>query len=527
VSNPADLVKPPREVHRPQPQSALHVAPGGRDWYIVCLVGTSKLTRFWSERDVVKDIFIGENFLLQNDAAVRLYHEHARDMPIIDYHCHLPPEQIARDHRFENLTQIWLYGDHYKWRAMRAAGVPERFCTGGASDWEKFQKWAETVPKTLRNPLYHWTHLELRRPFGISDRLLGPETARGIWQQCNAMLAQDDFSCRGIMRQMNVVLVCTTDDPIDNLADHAAIAADSTFDVKVLPAFRPDKAMTVESPEAFNAWVDHLAEAADIDIKDFPSYMDAIRRRHDFFHQRGCRLSDHGIETFYAEDYTEEEITTIFRRIRRGNDLRPEESLKFKSAMLYELALLDHEKGWTQQFHFGALRNNNTRFFQQVGPDTGFDSIGDFETARPLAKFLDRLDRDDRLTKTILYNLNPAINDVVATMIGNFQDGTTPGKMQFGSGWWFLDQKDGMEKQLNALSNQGLLGHFVGMLTDSRSFLSYTRHEYFRRILCNLLGSELEKGLLPNDPDLIGRMVEDICYNNAAEYFGFPLADNR
>jgi glucuronate isomerase len=474
-------------------------------------------------RIAVPDVFITENFLLQNDTAVRLYHEYARDMPIIDYHCHLPPQQIAEDHRFENLAQIWLYGDHYKWRAMRANGVAERYCTGNATDREKFQKWAETVPKTLRNPLYHWTHLELKRPFGISDRLLNPETAEGIWSQCNAKLAQPDFSCRGIMRQMNVVLVCTTDDPTDSLEHHAAIAADSSFPIRVLPAFRPDKGMAVEDPEAFRAWVDRLAAAADVEIQDFRTYLDAIRRRHDYFHSRGCRLSDHGVETFYAEDYTESETEAIFRKAYAGQRLEGGEIARFKSAMLYAFALLDHEKGWTQQYHVGALRNNNTRFFRAIGPDTGFDSIGDLEVARPLSRFLDRLDRDDRLTKTILYNLNPADNDVFATMIGNFQDGSTPGKMQLGSGWWFLDQKDGMEKQLNALSNQGLLSRFVGMLTDSRSFLSYTRHEYFRRILCNLLGAEIEEGLLPRDVELVGRMVQDICYNNAAEYFGFDL----
>lgn len=471
----------------------------------------------------MQETFITDNFLLHNETAVALYHEYARDMPILDYHCHLPPDQIAEDRRFENLTQIWLHGDHYKWRAMRANGVPERFCTGEATDWEKFEQWARTVPRTLRNPLYHWTHLELNRPFGINDRLLCPETARGIWDECNAKLAQPEFSCRGIMRRMNVVLVCTTDDPVDTLEHHAAIRADRSMPVKVLPTFRPDKAMAVESPEQFNAWVDRLAEASGVDIKDFDSFLEAIRRRHDFFHAAGCRLSDHGPETFYAEEYTESEVQAVFRRIRRGNDLRPEEILKFKSAMLHEFALLDHEKGWTQQFHFGAMRSTNTRMLKMLGPDTGFDSIGDFEVARPLARFLDRLDRDDRLAKTILYNLNPADNDLTATMIGNFQDGSRPGKMQFGSGWWFLDQKDGMEKQLNSLSNQGLLSRFVGMLTDSRSFLSYTRHEYFRRILCNLLGAEIEQGLLPRDIVLVGSMVQDICYNNAAEYFGFDL----
>jgi len=472
----------------------------------------------------VKDVFITENFLLQNKSAVALYHDYAREMPIIDYHCHLPPQQIAADHRFENLTQIWLYGDHYKWRAMRAAGVPERYCTGDASDWEKFQKWAETVPQTLRNPLYHWTHLELKRPLGISDRLLGPDTAAGIYAECNAMLAKEGFSCRGIMRRMNVVLACTTDDPTDTLADHAAIAADPSMHIRVLPAFRPDKGMAVASPAAFNQWVDRLAEVSDVDIKDdFGRYLEAIGRRHDYFHAMGCRLSDHGIDAFFAADYTDAEMGAIFRRIRSGKDLQPDEALKFRSAMLYEFALLDHAKGWTQQFHIGALRNNNTRMLDALGPDTGFDSIGDFEIARPMARFFDRLDRQQRLARTIVYNLNPADNEVVATMLANFQDGSTPGKMQFGSGWWFLDQKDGMERQLGTLSNQGLLSRFVGMLTDSRSFLSYTRHEYFRRILCNLLGTEMEQGLLPNDVKLVGSMVQDICYHNAAAYFGFDL----
>jgi glucuronate isomerase len=471
----------------------------------------------------VKDVFLTDDFLLQNDSAVRLYHDYARDMPILDYHCHLPPEQIATDHKFENLAQIWLYGDHYKWRAMRAAGVPEKYCTGDASDWEKFEKWAQTVPKTLRNPLYHWTHLELKRPFGIGDRLLDGKTARGIWEECNEKLAQDDFSCRGIMRRMNVVLVCTTDDPCDDLGHHAAIAADADFPIKVLPAFRPDKGMAVEAPEAFNAWVDRLAQAADVDIQDMAGYLEAVRRRHDHFHRMGCRLSDHGLDTFYAEEAAESEIDRIFAKVRGGDRLEADEVLEFKSAMLYEFALLDHEKGWTQQYHIGALRNNSSRALETIGPDSGFDSIGDERVARPLSRFLDRLDRQNRLTKTILYNVNPTINDLLATMLGNFQDGSVPGKMQFGSGWWFMDQKDGMERQMETLSNQGLLSLFVGMLTDSRSFLSYPRHEYFRRILCNLLGTEIEQGLLPGDFDLIGQLVRDISYNNAARYFGFGL----
>ena len=471
----------------------------------------------------MNDIFITENFLLDNGVAERLYHDYARDMPIIDYHCHLPPKQICEDHKFENLAQIWLYGDHYKWRAMRAGGVPEQYCTGNAPDWEKFQKWAETVPKTLRNPLYHWTHLELKRPFGISDRLLGPDTARGIWDECNEKLARDDFSCRGIMRQMNLVLACTTDDPVDGLTEHAAIAADASFDVRVLPCFRPDKSMAVESPDLFNAWVNRLEAAANMEVKSYAGFMEAIRQRHDFFHAQGCRLSDHGVDTFYADDYTESEITAVFDKLRGGRQLDQVKIGKFKSAMLYELALLDHEKGWTQQYHVGALRNNNSRAFRRLGSDTGFDSIGDGDIARPLSRFLDRLDQDDRLARTILYNINPSQNDVVATMLGNFQDASIPGKMQFGSGWWFLDQLDGMRQQLETLSNQGLLSLFVGMLTDSRSFLSYTRHEYFRRILCNLLGTEIQRGLLPNDVDLIGRMVQDVSYNNAAGYFGFDL----
>jgi len=469
------------------------------------------------------DVFMIEDFLLESDAARRLYHDYAEDLPIIDYHCHLPPEQIATDHRFANLTQIWLYGDHYKWRAMRACGVDERYCTGDASDWEKFEKWAETVPKTLRNPIYHWTHLELKRPFGITDRLLNPSTAKKIWETCNGKLAEPEFSCRGIMKQMKVVLVCTTDDPTDSLEHHAAIAADEDFDIQVLPAWRPDKGMAVENPEAFNGWVDKLGAAADVDIKDFAAYMEALRKRHDFFAQHGCRLSDHGVETAYAEDYTEPEIGQIFAKVRGGAAPDELECRKFKSAMLYEFGLMDHEKGWVQQFHMGALRNNSSRLFAQLGPDTGFDSIGDFEVARPLSKLLDRLDRDDRLAKTILYNMNPRDNAVLATMIGNFQDGSVPGKMQFGSGWWFLDQLDGMTRQIEDLSNMGLLSQFVGMLTDSRSFLSYPRHEYFRRLLCNILGSDISRGLIPGDYGLVGDMVRDICYSNAARYFGFDV----
>ena len=470
-----------------------------------------------------RDILITDDFLLQSKAARELYRDYAEGMPIIDYHCHLPPAQVAEDHRFKNLTEVWLYGDHYKWRAMRSNGVAERYCTGDASDWEKFQQWAETTPKALRNQLYHWTHLELKRYFGIGDRLLNPESAKGIWEECNAKLSQPEYSARGLMKMMDVRLVCTTDDPTDSLEHHRAIAEDDSFDVQVLPTWRPDKGMAVERPEAFNEWVEKLAAASDTEIRDLDSYLAALRKRHDFFQQMGCRLSDHGIETAYAEDYTESDIRAVFDVVRSGKQPDALQVLKFKSAMLYEFGIMDAEKNWTQQFHFGAMRNNNSRMFERLGPDTGFDSIGDFEIERPLAKMLDRLDRDEKLAKTILYNLNPRDNELLVTMLGNFQDGSVPGKMQFGSAWWFLDQKEGMEKQLDALSNTGLLSRFVGMLTDSRSFLSYPRHEYFRRILCNLLGRDIEQGLLPRDMALIGGMVRDISYNNAASYFGFEL----
>lgn len=463
--------------------------------------------------------FMDKNFLLQTETAQELYHNHAAKMPIFDYHCHIPPKDIADDRQFENITQIWLYGDHYKWRAMRTNGVNERYCTGDASDWEKFEKWAETVPHTLRNPLFHWTHLELKRFFGI-EKILSPDTAKEIWDECNAKLQTPEYSARNIIRMANVHTICTTDDPVDSLEYHRQIK-DSGFEVKVLPAWRPDKAMAVENTKAFNEYLDKLAEAAEIKILSYPDFLDALENRHLFFHENGCRLSDHGLETVIAEEYTDKEIRDIFEKIRGGYDLKEIEILKFKAGMLYEFGIMDHSRGWTQQFHLGALRNNNSRLLNLLGPDTGFDSIGDFEIARPLSSFLDRLDQTNQLAKTILYNLNPRDNDLIATMIGNFQDGSVPGKMQFGSGWWFLDQKDGMEKQINTLSNHGLLSRFIGMLTDSRSFLSYIRHEYFRRILCNLIGNDVENGELPDDMKLIGKMVEDICFNNAKAYFNF------
>jgi len=462
---------------------------------------------------------MGRNFLLNTKTAKVLYHEHAAKMPILDYHCHIPPKEIAEDKKFENLTQIWLYGDHYKWRAMRANGVDEKYCTGDASDWEKFMKWAETVPYTLRNPLYHWTHLELKRFFGM-DQLLGPDTAKAIWDECNRKLQSPEYSCRNLIRMANVHTICTTDDPLDSLEYHQQIK-ESDFEVNVLPAWRPDKAMMVEDTGSFNAYVDRLEEITHMELTTFADFLEALQQRHRFFHENGCRLSDHGIESVLVEAYTREEIDAIFRKLRNNISPESQEILKFKSCMLYEFGVMDHARGWTQQFHLGALRNNNSRLFHQLGPDVGFDSMGDFEMARPLAKFLDRLDRDNKLAKTILYNLNPRDNELIATMAGNFMDGSVAGKIQYGSAWWFLDQKDGMEKQMNALSNLGLLSRFVGMLTDSRSFLSYPRHEYFRRTLCNLMGNDVEAGLLPNDMDMLGSMVENICFNNAKNFFTF------
>jgi glucuronate isomerase len=467
--------------------------------------------------------FMSEDFLLQTKTARRLYHDFADGMPIFDYHCHLPVCEIAEDKSFENLTQIWLKGDHYKWRAMRAAGVEERFITGDASDEEKFEAWAAAVPKTLRNPLYQWTHLELKRYFGISGKLLNPETAKEIYATCSEMLQTKGFSSQGILKRMNVRVVCTTDDPVDSLEHHRRIREDRAFSIKVLPAFRPDKALGVESPEAFNRWVGQLEESAGVHVTDFDSFLEAIKERHDFFHEAGCRISDHGIECPYAEDFALKDIQRIFLNVRQGQKPQADEALKFKSAMLMELAKMDADRGWTQQFHLGALRNVNSKAMQALGPDTGYDSIGDFEMAGRLAKFLDALDKENKLAKTILYVINPRDNELIASMIGNFQDGSIRGKMQFGAAWWFNDQKDGMERQINALSNMGLFSCFVGMLTDSRSFLSYPRHEYFRRVLCNVLGTDVENGEMPDDMELIGNMVKDICFRNAVSYFGIGV----
>ena len=465
--------------------------------------------------------FLDENFLLQTDTAQQLYHNHAAKMPIIDYHCHLDPSMIANDRKFDNLGQIWLEGDHYKWRAMRTNGIEERFCTGkDVSDWEKFKKWAETVPYTMRNPLYHWTHLELRRAFGVY-KILNPDTAAEIFAECTEKLRSPEYSARGLMHKFNVVTVCTTDDPVDTLEHHIALQKER-FDIKVLPTWRPDKAMAVENPATYKAYLEKLSNVSGVDISSYDNLLEALQKRHDYFAQVGCKLSDHGIEEFYAEDYTQAEIDAIFNKVISGKEPTRDETIKFKSALMVEGAKMDHAKGWTQQFHYGCIRNNNTRLFKQLGADTGFDSIGDFTVAQNMSKFFNRLDTDNKLARTILYNLNPCDNEMLATMIGNFQDGSVAGKMQFGSGWWFLDQKIGMEAQMNSLSMLGLLSRFVGMLTDSRSFLSYPRHEYFRRILCNLLGNDVENGELPaSEMSFIGQMVENVCYCNARDFFKF------
>jgi glucuronate isomerase len=461
--------------------------------------------------------FLNKDFLLETETARTLYHEVAAGLPIIDYHCHLDPRLIAEDFRFENLTQVWLAGDHYKWRAMRANGVDERFCTGDASDEEKFLKWAQTVPDTLRNPLYHWTHLELRRYFGIED-LLNPVTAKRIYKKAGEMLQEEEFSVRNLIKKMNVEVICTTDDPADSLEHHKKIQ-DDKFDTKVLPAWRPDRVMAVEDADSYNSYVDTLEKAAGSSISTLMDLLTALQNRHDFFHQMGCRISDHGLESFYSDPVDYQEIERIFAKIRNGRALNTKEVSRFKSAMLIELAVMDHDAGWAQQFHVGAIRNNNTRQLHELGPDTGFDSIGDFTMARSMSKFLDRLDQQNQLAKTIVYNLNPADNALIATMVANFNDGSVAGKMQFGSGWWFMDQKYGMTDQINTLSSLGLLSRFVGMLTDSRSFLSYPRHEYFRRILCNLVGRDVENGEIPNDAPLVEKLIKNVCYYNPKEYF--------
>ena len=463
--------------------------------------------------------FLDADFLLQTDTAKRLYNDFAKEMPIIDYHCHLPVEQIANDINFENLTQIWLYGDHYKWRAMRTNGVDESYCTGDKPDYEKFEKWAATVPYTLRNPLYHWTHLELQRYFDVHE-ILNPKSAKKIYDECTKKLQTKEYSVRNLLRKMNVKVVCTTDDPTDTLEHHQKIKDDG-FEITILPAFRPDKAMNADNAGEFNAYVKKLEAVSGLSITSYQTFLDALKQRHDFFATMGCSISDHGLEYIYAEDYTTGEIEVIFNKVRSGTELEANEKLKFKSSMLHVFSIWDWEKGWVQQFHIGAFRNNNIRKMKECGPDTGWDSVGDYSQGKSMRKFFARLDANDQLAKTIIYNLNPGDNELVATMTGNFNDGTIPGKIQFGSAWWFLDQKDGMTQQLNVLSNMGLLSRMVGMLTDSRSFLSYPRHEYFRRIICNLFGKEIENGELPADIEWTGKIIQDICYYNAKNYFGW------
>jgi glucuronate isomerase len=465
--------------------------------------------------------FIHEDFLLQTRTARRLYHQFAEDESIFDYHCHLSPRDIAENRQFKNLTEIWLEGDHYKWRAMRSDGVAERFCTGDAEPFAKFQAWAATVPHTLRNPLYHWTHLELKRYFGI-DKLLDETSAARIWKEANGKLATGELTTQGILKKFKVSVVCTTDDPADDLKHHQAIAA-SGLAMRVLPAFRPDKALAVQQPGQFNQWVNQLAKIADVEIDSLTTFLKAFRRRHDFFHAQGCRISDHGLEHCFADFCSEKTAAVIFSKVRAGKTASPEEYAQFAAFMMLFFGRLDTEKGWTKQLHLGAMRSNNTRLLKQLGPDTGFDSIGDFPQAAALSKYLDRLDQENALPKTIIYNLNPADNYVFAAMLGNFHDGKIPGKIQLGSGWWFLDQKEGIEWHLNTLSNLGLLSRFVGTVTDSRSFMSYPRHEYFRRVLCNLIGRDVENGEIPGDDSLLGPMIRNICYENARCYLALPM----
>ncbi len=463
--------------------------------------------------------FITDDFMLQNEPGKTLYHEYAREMPIFDYHCHLPPAQVAENTKFSTITEIWLSGDHYKWRAMRTNGIDEKLITGSTSDYDRFMAWAKTVPYTIRNPLYHWTHMELADPFGIRDRLLGPDTAEGIYKECNTMLQKDDFSTRGIMKHFDVRVVCTTDDPADDLSHHRAIAGDTGFDIKVLPTFRPDKAFAINNSAIFNPWIRRLEEASGISIISFDTLMQALEKRHRYFHEHGCRLSDYGIEAPFYMEASRASLDETLQKALKGQNIEGDPLAAFRTTVMHELAQIHAHSGWTMQVHMGAMRNNNTRYFRALGPDSGFDSMGDFELARPLSMFLDSLDVKKKLPRTILYVLNPRDNEMVATMIGNFQDGSIPGKIQFGSGWWFNDQKDGIIRQLDALSNMGLLSRFVGMLTDSRSFLSYTRHDYFRRILCNLVGHDVVNGELPGDIPFLGKTIQDICYNNAVKYF--------
>ena len=466
--------------------------------------------------------FLDENFLLNSDTAETLYHEYAKDMPIFDFHCHLPPSEIAKDKKYENLSQIWLNSDHYKWRAMRTNGISESLITGNAADIDKFEAWAKTVPYTIGNPLYHWTHMELQRYFGITD-LLSTKTSRYIFSKTMNTLQRDDFSVKTLLVKSNVKAVCTTDDPIDSLEHHIRIKQDRDLDTKVLPTYRPDKAMAFENTHKLNKYLEKLSGVSGIKITDYDSYLDALKNRHKFFHSNGCRISDHALVLPVYEESDAGEPDRLFKKVMNGVSLEKSEIDKLKTVILQELGRMNHRAGWTMQIHYGALRNNNSRLLAAIGPDSGFDSIADGNAAAPLARFMDSLDKTEELPKTIIYNLNPVDNYTIGTMIGNFQNGSIPGKIQFGSGWWFNDQKEGMEVQMSSLANLGLLSRFVGMLTDSRSFLSFPRHEYFRRILCNLIGNWVENGEAPEDYKLLGKMVENISYNNAVNYFGIDV----
>ncbi len=467
---------------------------------------------------------IHERFLLQSDEAVRLYHDYAAGQPIIDYHTHLPPAEIAADRRWENISQVWLNGDHYKWRQMRANGISERFCTGDATDREKFDAFASTLPYLLRNPLYHWCHLELARYFEIDDLLLSPRTADEVWERSSAVF-RNGLSARSLIEQSNVLAVCTSDDPIDSLEHHEAVAADPAFGARILPTWRPDRLLALADPGSWNAYVDALAAAADVEIASFDDLVVALTVRCDVFHAAGCRLSDHGLAAGLFSPASAQEVRTSFDRLRSGAALPVSERDQLATALLLELGRLYSEKGWTLQLHIGALRNNNSAMLAALGPDSGYDAMGDRQYAEPLARFLNALHSAGNLPRTILYNVNPRDTEMLASMLACFEDGSVPGKMQLGPAWWFLDQKDGIERQLEAISQIGSLRRFVGMVADSRSFLSFSRHEYFRRILCNVLGADMATGLLPRDFDLVGALVEDVCFRNAASFFRFELPD--
>ncbi len=468
--------------------------------------------------------FLHDNFLLSNELARTLYHKYAEPSPILDYHCHLPPKDIAQNRKFNNLFEAWLEGDHYKWRAMRANGVPEEYITGKIDPWEKFLCWAKTVPHTLRNPLYHWTHIELRRYFGI-EKILNEQSARQIWDEANEKLQSPELSTQGILRKFNVAAVCTTDDPVDSLEYHKSLVSQNCT-TRVFPAFRPDKAFAVDQPAAFNAWITKLEQTSGMDCSKFAGFLAALDHRHAFFHSFGCRLSDHGLEAMYSGPCSEIQAAMIYDAARSGRPASIAHAQAFGFCLMLFLGRLDHQRGWTKQLHLGAIRNNNLYLMDLLGPDTGSDSIGDFPQARALSTYLGALAQEERLPKTILYNVNPADNYVFATMAGNFQGGGIPGKIQFGSGWWFLDQIEGMRWQINALSNNGLLSRFVGMITDSRSFLSYPRHEYFRRLLCGMIGEDVESGALPHDHELLANLVRDVCFRNARNYFGLALPNH-